>query len=281
MIRKANTSDRRRIFQIWKECFGDRSEYINFFLDKGFSPERCLVWDIGGTAAAMLHLRYGTFVSKKQTGSFGAAYIYAAATLPQYRKQGIMARLIASAEKTAAKNGCGCTFLLPAGERLYGYYAKFGYKSLLHIKKAELSSEELRNISHDNLVLETPCQLGTESMRDRYFCPYLRWKSAELAYAIKEWRFTGGDIVGFDGGYSLCRRENKTVFIKELCGNIKDAAYMIADRYNAEKYVFLLAPYNDYPFKTSMIKYGMAKPLADTAAGYFENNRAYVNLMLD
>ena len=46
IIRFANKTDIPQLKSIWKVCFGDSDEYIDFFFDHMFKPENAVVADI-------------------------------------------------------------------------------------------------------------------------------------------------------------------------------------------------------------------------------------------
>ena len=58
-----------------------------------------------------------------------AHYIFGVATLPEFRGRGIMGNLMEYALNDAKQNGDVYSLLFPANEKLYDFYAKFGYKA--------------------------------------------------------------------------------------------------------------------------------------------------------
>lgn len=280
MIRHAYPEDREAIFNIWRACFGDKKEYIDFFLDNSFDPDRCLVWDDNGHAVAMLHLRTADYASDNaKLNGRPVMYIYAAATLPEYQRRGIMAKLIAAANDEAAAQGCIFTFLLPAKDSLYQYYAKLGYITAFSIKRALLSKNELSKFKSKQI---NPDNIGALEKRREHFLPSIQWRKQELSYALKEWSFVGGETVHFRGGYVMARKKDDDVVeVKEACGRFEDVAAVLLDKCDSLKYGFLLAPYADYPFPTITDKYGMIKPIAIPDDCDIIREKPYVNLMLD
>lgn len=281
MIRHAYCENRSEIFNIWNACFGDRKEYIEFFLDNSFVPEKCLVWEENGQAVAMLHLRKADYVSKNiKLNGKPVMYIYAAATLPEYQGLGIMSKLIAAANDEAAANGCMFTFLLPASDSLYKYYARLGYVAAFCVKRALLSRNNLIELRSKQTISYNTGNRALEKRR-KYFLPSIQWREQELNYALKEWNFVGGNIVHFNDDYVLARKKNDVIEVKEACGKFEDIAAVLLDKYDSLKYSFLLAPYAEYPFPTKSVKYGMIKPISISDYSDIIEDRPYVNLMLD
>lgn len=283
MIRKARFSDRRYLFDIWKNCFGDSKEYIEFFLENGFSKDNCLIWDEGGKPVSMLHLRMGEYIPSDneffKNYNLSVMYIYAAATLPEFQNHGIMSALINAVNRIATEKGYLFTFLLPGNEGLYNYYSKLGYITSFQIKKAVLSREDLITFSALNNYSGVGASIAEQ--RKSFFVPSVKWNDKELSYAIKEWQLVSGEVLRFAGGYLLSRQMNDTVEVKEICGDFKTAAYTLLNRYKASKYSILIAPQNDYPFKTTVLKYGMMRAESEKISEKIKSEQAYVNLLLD
>lgn len=103
----------------------DDKAFAEDFLNRYFEKDcRFIVKD--GRLVSMLFLLDASLQNgEKQTKG---KYLYAAATLPEYRGQGLMAELIEEAKAETAEKG---DFLLtkPASGSLFDYYARFGFKT--------------------------------------------------------------------------------------------------------------------------------------------------------
>lgn len=277
MIRNARPEDSPHITDIWRICFGDSREYIGLFLNNAFSPERCLVWEGNGTPVAMLHL---LFADCRTNGrKCKAAYIYAAATLPGFRQRGIMAALIAQAGRQCEQSGYAFMFLLPGSRELYKFYEKLGYAALLRVKKVEYDRNALSRISAGHAVYIQHDWKNDTLYKERahFFDGGLLWKQPEFDYVLKEWLFTGGDILAYDSGYVFSRKERGSVLVKEVCGPYGDAAAALLSRYGSESFSLLL-PVNSSLPGGRVENYGMIKPCGFELPDGFS---PYTNLMLD
>ena len=125
MIRSTRVNDYQRVLEIWQTCFGDEESYVRFFWENCFPFCRGLVWEEDGQAVSMLFLLPCALVRKRLR--LPAEYVYAVATLPEYRGRGYAAALAREAERIARGEGRSALCLRPADEGLYGYYAKLGY----------------------------------------------------------------------------------------------------------------------------------------------------------
>lgn len=280
MIRQPTLADRSALSEIWSVCFGDSDSYINFFLDNAFDPAGCFVWDEGGRPVAVLYVSFADFVTKNKIEPI--MYIYAAATLPQFRGRGIMSRLIDAAAAHAASKGCIFTFLLPASDSLYNYYGKLGFETAFKIKKAVLSRKSLEKYAcPQGVEIKTTDKEKIYKLRLNFFRPAVQWRKKELFYALSEWQFTGGDVLCFDGGYALCRKREGAVLVKEACGDFSKIASLLLTKYKSDSFTFMLPDYADYPFETQTSNYGMARLSNPEFQDRISRMNSYANLMLD
>lgn len=107
--------------ELWKTAFGDSDAFIGSFFSTAFSPRRCRCATVDGRLAAAL---YWFDVS-----AWGQpmAYLYAVATAPEFRSQGICHALMADTHAHLRSLGCQGALLVPDGEALSRMYAKMGY----------------------------------------------------------------------------------------------------------------------------------------------------------
>jgi hypothetical protein len=218
----------------------------------------------------------------------GGIYIYAAATLPQYRRRGIMSRLIG-----AACSRVDFAALLPAGDSLYGYYSALGFAELHPLRRAGLTRTELMRLSAgagpgSNFIKKDTKNISAENMlalRRSLFPDSLRWGGDMLSYAVDELLYTGGVLLSSCKGYMLYTIDGDTAHIKELCvppGEYARASAAVLKETECEKFIIDTAADNDF-FGGEIIRYGMLKYLSDNISmiGREALDRLYFNLLLD
>lgn len=288
MIRRPCISERSALFKIWSVCFGENESYISFFLDNEFDPANCFVWNESGKPVAVLYVFFTDFVTENKIEPI--MYIYAAATLPEFRGRGIMSRLIDAAAAYAASQGCIFTFLLPGSDSLYRYYSKLGFEAAFKIKKVVLNRELLEKTMISNLSQDNETAVGSHNAIDiekiytrriEFFKPAVQWRKKELSYALVEWQLTGGDILYFDDGYALCSELDGDVLIKEACGNLSKISSLLLSRYDSDSFTFMLPSYANLPFDTHIVNYGMVRLLNPDFQNRICALNSYANLMLD
>jgi len=122
MQRFIRGDDFPQVWDIWQACFSGDESYVRFFWDNCFPMCRGLGREEDGKLAAMLFMLPGTLDEQ-----LGAEYVYAVATLPEYRSQGYAAELTSRAAEVARSEGKAALCLCPATDSLYDYYGKQGF----------------------------------------------------------------------------------------------------------------------------------------------------------
>ena len=143
ILRRSKTADLPALQALWQSVFGDPPAFTGRFYET-FGADSAIVAQQEGEIIAMIH---PLPVALAQNGrySFGV-YIYALATAPAHRGQGIAARLLEAAESnpfpvpptlgtTADASGLvenitdapAFSLLIPGEESLFAYYRGKGY----------------------------------------------------------------------------------------------------------------------------------------------------------
>lgn len=117
-------SDAKQIINIWHIVFGDSAEEILFFL-QNCKNKKCLGVFTGDKLVSML------FLVDCKYGSLNGKYIYAVATLNEYRCRGFAGKLVEKAKQYAGD----FLWLIPANEVLMDFYKKFGFEIKLYSEK--------------------------------------------------------------------------------------------------------------------------------------------------
>ena len=120
---------KREVMELWRVCFDDMEEFIQFYFDKKYKDENALVyWDEQGAAIAALQTPlYPMTFGETQiiTG-----YISGACTHPLARARGVMTKLLREAFYVMRGKKIPMSTLIPASEWLYDYYGKMGYATV-------------------------------------------------------------------------------------------------------------------------------------------------------
>ena len=126
---------------LWHTVFGDSYDYIKLIFRSGYENDILCFGELDGEiAVSALYLIKNTL--KFNNKLYNGWYLYAAATLPEYRAKGIMSRLIKEAQLFCKENGDDYISLVPSQESLYSYYSRFGFADAMYRYKGIYKSSE-------------------------------------------------------------------------------------------------------------------------------------------
>lgn len=233
----ANEMDTDAIKHIWQVCFGDDREYIELYLENRFQTENMLVIHEDGKPVSMLSLLPVTVTIGGERHA--ARYVYAVATLPEYRGKGYASKLIQYAFDKYGEP----LILQPENESLQRYYEQLGFDEVFRQSPCWVYNAYAEKVTHmsenaayeiaqdltyvsENLGQIRAAELGRWQMeevsakeykeiRDRYFSGegYVEWDEEAIQYAMKENSFCNG------GTLKLTNREDgtKKVIMYRVC----------------------------------------------------------------
>ena len=163
--------NREEIHKIWETCFGDEAELVDFYLDKRMTEDNMLLICQDGHAVSMasfldINVRDGEEWKP-------AKYVYAVATLLEYRGRGYAGKILKKAEEIFNMP----LVLVPAEKELVGYYRKVGfteaYPSERLLEKQdvpELSAAELNSYSVEEITAAEYQKSGSRIDERWFYC---------------------------------------------------------------------------------------------------------------
>ena len=201
--------------EIWKECFEDSDNYIDFYYKKRFQKENTLVYLLDDKIVSMLTMLPAQI--QKEGKYQSVRYIYALGTRKAYRKRGYAKRLLEEAERKTKEP----FILIPETKALFSYYRKLGFEFNFFLTKDKKRREE---IIWDERVIEVAEAAQYKHIRDEKFKRegYLQWNEEAISYAIEENRFLGGeayiikDLKTGEKDIVFVRKQNEDIEILEI-----------------------------------------------------------------
>ncbi len=197
---------------LWREAFGDTDEFLDGFFGNVFSPERCRCVMKDGKIISALYIFDCEYNGQK------LAYIYAVATLKEYRGHGICRALTEKTlEELKGLGYCGA-LLVPASKGLFDFYEKLGFRTCCFIDKFEYASSKNKTEVH-------PIEKDEYAALRRVYLPengVLQENESLDFLSLQAELFKG------DGFILACRRENGMLFGIELLGNIDKSAEILS-----------------------------------------------------
>ena len=117
-----NQTQEDQLRSLWKEAFGDKDAFLDSFYTHGFTPDRCRCVTVDGQIGAALYW------FDCSVDGHPVAYLYGVATAKAHRGKGLCRALMENTHAHLKYLGYAGVILVPAGEKLFGFYKKLGYE---------------------------------------------------------------------------------------------------------------------------------------------------------
>ncbi len=218
----------QEIRSLWQQTFHDDERFVELLFTHLYRDENAIGFEQNGrwiSALQMLpyRMKWGNLL-------LDVAYISGAATLPEYRNQGWMSRLLSRAFDEMHARRIPLSVLIPAEPWLYDYYAARGYSPVFFREEIRYNSAH-RFLAKDFYRVE-PSQdelfafFETQMLR-RPIC--IQHSRADFEVVCGDVALEGGAILSLadEAGqlsavaFTLCRGDE--VLVKELLATTNDA----------------------------------------------------------
>lgn len=281
LIRKGNPEEKEAIINIWQRCFGDEREYIEMFLREKQDEVTPVVCEKDGSLVSMLFLFPCSF--RLSGEDFPAFYLYAAATLPEFRGEGIMGEMIEFSKAYAEEKGKEFIILSPAEESLYSYYNRFGFVPCFKSDRITLSCS-----SRSDKLLPADASKAYK-LRNTAFSDGVLWDESAFNYAVKENEFCGGKSAFYKTAYGIYYKNKDSIIFKEVFAESEKSLISLVNKICREEKcenALLSLPegqaVSEYFKEKRKVKTGMAAPLSERAENILSQSagNAYLALTL-
>lgn len=223
-MRFAKEEDLLQLKEIWKLCFGDADSFIDFYFENRDWLRETAVLIKGGRILSMLTM-IPVALTARNGEKFWASMLYAIATHPDFQKRSFAEQLIEYSNEYLLSKSVFATLLVPAGEDLFRFYEKRGYRSGFFVREALLCREEIEKLNGS----AAPCRIKPveaaqynrirrDKLRGR---PYLDYREEEIAFEKRLTLTSGADLFAIEtGGSEGCayaeRVSEEELIVKEL-----------------------------------------------------------------
>lgn len=209
-FRLADESMLPDLMEMTKTSFNEGDRSVSFFFKNKVKLDECTVCIQDKKVVSQLHMPHLKILCAGD--EVPSSYVYAASTLPEYRKQGCMTQLLEYSFKILRERGQKYSVLVPANENLFKFYRKLGYYKYYKHKEVLLSSDEMQDfrLSKQAVPLEYE---RIRQIRQKFYNQdgEIVWDSDSIKFAFDMNVNLSGKNV-FDGqGYALSYLSNKNV----------------------------------------------------------------------
>lgn len=185
---KDDAQTRAEVCALWKTCFHD-GDFSEFYFKERVTADNMLVIYRDGKPVSMASFLPAVYHTEK--GAIPVRYVYAVATLPEYRRQGLAKKILT----------CGSELwdeplvLCPADEHLYRYYGKMGFVCAFRSENVGARLAAAKNCCW-NFHLEQADPETYAAVREKYLSEqkhaYLGWDAQAIAFAFAANEREGG-----------------------------------------------------------------------------------------
>ncbi|MCT4584321.1 MAG: GNAT family N-acetyltransferase [Peptostreptococcaceae bacterium] len=215
-------NDKNEVREIWDYCFEDSKEYQDFYFENIYKDKNTIIGYENDKIIASLQLN--NHIINLNSINISCPYIVGVSTLPEYRGNGIMKKIMDEAFFNISKSNNIC-ILMPIDHRLYRKYGfedisdmmeiKMDIFSLNNFKKKDYSIEKINDINLlelKNIYLDSLINYNSYAFRnDKYFRNLIKESYAENANI-----FLSKDKEGNYDGYIYYTLSLGKIFIREL-----------------------------------------------------------------
>ncbi|MBR4880150.1 MAG: GNAT family N-acetyltransferase [Clostridia bacterium] len=240
---------------VFNICFPGEKKFAKWFFDKVFNYRNTLVYEENGTIIAALQMIPVKLTDGEKT--YTSSYLYGVGTLPEYRSQGIMGKVIEYSFEEDKKNGTDYSILIVQEDSLLDYYSRFGFEKYFSVSKKVFDTDEniinfrpveRKDFAAINKVYEDNCAGILHAVRDERHCDALYDMYAETSFVHE----TDGVIDSYVFGYFTENSFNATecIGINGLALANSVAVYHSKKQYKCtfpgnEKYIGMIKNINE------------------------------------
>lgn len=218
MYRVGKQEDVAALRELSRLCFGDSDEFLDLFYSARFRPEQCFVWEGEGEIAAFAFALPLTLKLTDET--LPAAYIYSVGTHPDYREKGLASGLMDFIWKELTARGVKIALLVPAGEGLFDFYGRLGFRPLTNIASGARANVCCRSCCARSMSVEPATPAEYFELREKLLAdtPHFVWDIEDLRYQGAFSGLVGGGLylVGDGAGCAVMESGPRGVVLKEL-----------------------------------------------------------------
>ena len=248
------------LINLWHKVFGDETDYIKLFFKDAYFDSECFAEVVDDETVSAFYLL--KCVIKCDGKIYRGRYLYAAATLSEYRGKGLMSKLINEALDYAEEEKLDFIALVPADDGLYNYYGRFGVKESMYKYKYPIKNDTATMRAYREITdSEEFCKI-----RNSVDCNMLSYNDICNKYAFECLSYSGTRVFYLSDNAYYAEGE-------ELFCSDKESAMNLINNLCGETVI-----YSNCPIENSeKVRNGMVYCLNDN----LKNKEFYMNIALD
>jgi GNAT superfamily N-acetyltransferase len=290
-IRFAGAEDLEQQKILWRLCFGGTDRELETYYGRRYREDQTLLLFHQNQIAAMLTMLPVSLVWP-QSFKEPAVMIFAVGTHPQHRGQGFASELIGFCDRYLINRKIRCSVLVPAEESLFGFYARYGYRTGFVQRRCHLTGEEIEAWQSDSGAYHSIRPLSPEEYnrcRNQSLegTAHIAYSEEDMDYQKALSEMSGADLYGLDlegikGCAAIERSSAHAVVIKELLlpdAQLQEGLKLIARKLPAGSYQLRLPAYAGKHLKGSVEPFAMLRVHGD--ADHRPEQPGYLGIAFD
>lgn len=201
--------DSAQIISLWRTCFGDSESFIQKFLNERCEPHCEVVYRVDNQIVSMLFLLSTELVVSEKIHP--VYYVYACATHPKFRQQGLMQHLLKIAERKTKTDNKSAMFLVPASYDLFNFYRRCGFDDFSKINFQIIPKEKIKNghpFKMKGISNKQMLEIRNQKLSKTDF---IKWNLCNVNFIANDIMDENGELIGFTtdsgDGYALCQHD--------------------------------------------------------------------------
>lgn len=131
-----------QVRELWKLCFDDSDEFMDLYFRTRYNSTTSMYIESGSSVISSLQILPYSFTY--YNADLKAYYISGACTHPEYRNKGVMRGLLKECLAKLSSEGAAFSFIIPAEDWLFDYYAKFGFAPVFSYGLQDVTENKMR-----------------------------------------------------------------------------------------------------------------------------------------
>lgn len=226
----------KAIRQLFRDNFNASQAWLDFYFSTAFDEHCALVAEQEGTIVSSLMLN--SYRMKLDRSIIDIGYIFGASTARRRRGKGLMSTLITDAFAQARQRGLAMVTLIPATDRLYLYYERFGFATVFYSDRQRYTSAH-RFVCEGNFSRSTPVYSDFNRLEMSQKASVIHTQ-ADFEYAVEDISLDSGTTIAVtDSDETACAMafavpDNDRLHIKQLLSTDTRAAAAVMSELKKE-----------------------------------------------
>lgn len=206
---RCTPADKPALAENWRQAFGDGPAFTDFVFDRFAGLAHTFAAKDGEELIASICAVPVTM------GKYDGIYLYGVNTRPDARGKGVMDGLLRHLHETEKENGAEFAVLVPAGEKLFAYYEKYGYKTVFYRHHI---TRPIQNNVWAQADFDTITAPRLRALRHRFMeTDMVEFKDPAHAAMVQDLYAGGATTVENEGGYGVFfQLDEETLEFREL-----------------------------------------------------------------